>query len=187
MSNSMETARSFTQAEVVDGPSSLADAQSRPTSTRRAAGENRIARNARLIAVIAERLSRVMDFGDLAEQDLYTIGQLSDHLRVSLRTLRFYEQAGLLRPIRDGVRRLYTKRDIDQLQVIVSLREMEASLGAIAALMTKLKDLDDEKAMVAAVEGLLMAITSANADRIDELKRLNRRIDASIAVLDAAS
>lgn len=135
--------------------------------------------------MVADRLSTVMFFGELAEQELYSIGRLSEYMNVTLRTLRFYEQAGLLCPIREGARRLYTKYDVDQIKVIVALREMEASLGAIAVLMNRIKESDDETSMIAALEGLLMAIASANADRIEELKRLNRRIGDSIEALTA--
>lgn len=152
-------------------------------ATRRSAGENRVSRNARLIGEVAGRLSRLMDFGELEEQDLYTIGQLSDYLKVSLRTLRFYEQSGLLRPVREGTRRLYTRRDLDQLRVIVTLRDLEGSLGAIKALMTRMKDLDDSAAMMAAIEGLLGDIAATNRERIDELTRLDRRIETTLATL----
>ena len=164
----------------------LASSRGSPPSSRRTAGENRVARNTRAIAEIAERLSRMMDFEALEPQDLYTIGQLADHLKVSLRTLRFYEQSGLLRPVREGNRRLYSHRDLEQLRVIVTLRELEGSLGAIKAVMSKLKDMDDVRPMVAAVEGHLVAISATNRERIDELKALNSRIDATLDKLHRA-
>ena len=181
------TDKNFTadaQSEIAGALSNLAAAQTTTSSTRRSAGENRAARNTRLIAELSMRLSEVMKFGELEEQDLYTIGQLADYLNVSLRTLRFYEQSGLLRPVRQGSRRLYTRKDIDQLRVIVTLRELEASLGAIKALMTRLKDLDDVGAMLSAIEGLLVAIASSNEDRVAELTRLNRRINETLDLLN---
>lgn len=185
MSTSMKTVSPTRHDEVV---AELAAIAAEPVgagagSTRRSAGENRVARNARLICEVAGRLSRLMDFGELEEQDLYTIGQLSDYLKVSLRTLRFYEQSGLLRPVREGTRRLYTRRDLDQLRVIVTLRDLEGSLGAIKSLMTRMKDLDDSAAMVAAIEALLGDIAVANQERIAELTRLNQRIETTLASL----
>lgn len=133
-----------------------------------------------MVSEVAGRLSQIMDFGELVEQDFYTIGQLSDYLKVSLRTLRFYEQSGLLRPVREGNRRLYTRRDLDQLRVIVTLRDLEGSLGAIKALMTKVKDLDDPKAVGSQIEGLLTTISTANHARIAELTELNGRIASAL-------
>ncbi len=172
-------------SEVSGALSNLAAAQSSAPSSRRSSGENRAARNSRLIAEVSIRLSEIMKFGDLEDSDLYTIGQLADYLDVSLRTLRFYEQSGLLRPVREGSRRLYTRRDLDQLRVIVTLRELEASLGAIKSLMTRIKDLDDVGSMMAAIEGLLVAIAASNDERIGELTRLNGRINETLGQLQA--
>lgn len=183
MSAPLDGSANIAGMEVAGELGSLAAAHVPTSSSRRSAGENRVARNARLIGEIAARLSKIMSFGDLAEQDLYTISQLSDYLKVSLRTLRFYEQSGLLRPVREGNRRLYTRRDLDQLMVIVTLRDLEGSLGAIKSLMSRMKDTDDLPQVISAIEGLLVAIASSNHERIAELTRLNRRIDATLEVL----
>lgn len=183
MSTSMKTASPTRREDVAADLTALAAEPLSPGPVRRSAGENRVSRNARLICEIAGRLSATMDFGALEEQDLYTIGQLSDYLKVSLRTLRFYEQSGLLRPVREGTRRLYTRRDLDQLRVIVTLRDLEGSLGAIKSLMARMKDLDDSAAMVAAIDGLLGDIATVNQERIAELTRLNQRIATTLTAL----
>lgn len=140
-------------------------------------------RHDRMIAEVAGRVSSMMGFGRLPERDSHTIGELADHFRVTLRTLRFYDQSGLLRPARDGTRRLYSRSDVHRLEIIISLRELEASLGAIKALMSRLDQLRDSETMVAAIEGQLVAIAAANHQRIEELGRLNRRIDRTISHL----
>ena len=185
MSTVDKNVTSAIRSEVSGALTNLAAAQASVPSSRRSSGENRAARNSRLITEVAMRLSEIMKFGNLEDSDLYTIGQLADYLDVSLRTLRFYEQSGLLRPVREGSRRLYTRRDLDQLRVIVTLRELEASLGAIKSLMTRIKELDDVGSMIAAIEGLLVAIASSNEDRIAELTRLNRRINDTLGQLHA--
>jgi DNA-binding transcriptional MerR regulator len=181
-----ENHSSASGSELAGEFSALAAGRGAGSSSRRSAGENRVARNTRAIAEIAARMSRMMNFEALEPQDLYTIGQLADHLKVSLRTLRFYEQSGLLRPVREGNRRLYTHRDLEQLRVIVSLRDLEGSLGAIKAVMSKLKDMDDTRSMLAAIEGLLVAISANNRERIEELKSLNKRIDETLDKLHRA-
>ena len=134
-------------------------------------------RNAALMARLAERLTRSMTFGRLVSDDFFTIGQLAAHLKVSLRTLRFYEQSGLLSPERDGARRLYTREDLDRLKVIVALREMETSLVEIKALMTEI-DLGepDEVRITARVDAMLAALAEGNRARIAELEVLNGRL-----------
>lgn len=141
-------------------------------------------RNARALAELAARVCSDMKFGPIEDLGLYTIGQLSKHLRVSLRTLRFYEQAGLLTPVRDGTRRLYDRADLERLRLIVTLREYEASLVTIRALLARLAEMDDFESMANAVEGLLVAIETANHDRIVELTRGNRRIRETLGHLN---
>ena len=45
----------------------------------------------------------------------FTIGDLAREFGVTLRTLRFYEDRGLLSPRRDGTARIYDLRDRDRL------------------------------------------------------------------------
>lgn len=49
---------------------------------------------------------------------LYTIGTAAELLQVHPRTLRLYEQFGLLRPFRKNNRRLYSENDIRWVQCI---------------------------------------------------------------------
>ena len=132
----------------------------------------------KLIVDVVERLQPIMSFEPLEERTSYTIGQLSAHLRVSLRTLRFYEQSGLLAPDRDGLRRLYSPDDLDRLRVIVTLRELEVSLTAIKALISAI-DGDgrlSEVAVMERVEAILADLAADNRARIAELERINDRI-----------
>ena len=50
---------------------------------------------------------------DVADKgkSVYSIGELSKEFDVTLRTLRFYEDKGLLNPNRRGTTRLYSRRD----------------------------------------------------------------------------
>ena len=62
----------------------------------------------------------------------YSIGEVSDIAGTSARTLRFYEETGLLVPTRsaNGYRR-YTPADLDRLQEILLLRHMGMSVADI--------------------------------------------------------
>ena len=51
-----------------------------------------------------------------------TIADLSARFGVSHRALRFYEQKGLLRPVRMGKHRHYDAKDIDRIAVILKLK-----------------------------------------------------------------
>lgn len=64
---------------------------------------------------------------------LYTVGQLSKHTGVSIRTLHYYEKLGLLRPARNenNQYRLYGEKDILRLQQITILKKMHFKLNEI--------------------------------------------------------
>lgn len=52
-------------------------------------------------------------------EDTLTIRQMCDAFDVTPRTLRFYEAKELLFPIRDGQKRLFTRRDRARLKLIL--------------------------------------------------------------------
>jgi DNA-binding transcriptional MerR regulator len=137
-----------------------------------------MAKTSKLFADVVGWLKPIMDFDAIEPSATYTIGQLSSHLRVSLRTLRFYEQSGLLAPSREGLRRLYSQDDLERLEVIVTLRELEASLTSIKSLMTAI-DGDErlpERELKERTDVVLRELGDENRSRIAELERINSRI-----------
>lgn len=65
----------------------------------------------------------------------YTITELRREYGVSARTLRFYEDKGLLSPERDGQTRLYSYRDRARLQLILRGKRVGFSLAEIKELL----------------------------------------------------
>ncbi len=68
-------------------------------------------------------------------QDLMTIREMCDAYKVTPRTLRFYEAKELLFPIRDGQKRLFTKRDRARLKLILRGKRFGFSLEEIRQLL----------------------------------------------------
>lgn len=70
---------------------------------------------------------------------LYTVGQLSKHTGVSIRTLHYYEKLGLLRPARNenNQYRLYGEKDILRLQQITILKKMHFKLNEIGEFLNQ--------------------------------------------------
>ena len=64
-------------------------------------------------------------------EDLVRIGEMAKTFGVTLRTLRFYEDRGLLAPRRDGATRLYTRRDRARLKLILLGRKVGFSLREV--------------------------------------------------------
>lgn len=63
------------------------------------------------------------------------IGELARKYGVTLRTLRFYEDKGLLDPERDGTTRLYTRRDVARLKLILLGRKVGFSLREVKQML----------------------------------------------------
>jgi len=79
----------------------------------------------------------------MKDDDAMTIRQMCDAYDVTARTLRFYEAKELLSPIREGQKRLYTKRDRARLKLILRGKKFGLSLEKIRQ-MLNLYDMGDE-------------------------------------------
>lgn len=67
--------------------------------------------------------------------ELMTIRQMCDAYDVTPRTLRFYESKELLFPIREGQKRLFTRRDRARLKLILRGKRFGFSLEEIRQLL----------------------------------------------------
>ena len=67
----------------------------------------------------------------MTDPDLMTIREMCDAFDVTPRTLRFYEAKELMTPIRQGTRRLYSRRDRARLKLILRGKRFGFSLEDI--------------------------------------------------------
>jgi len=72
----------------------------------------------------------------------YSIGDLAKEFGVTLRTLRFYEDKNLLNPRREGMARIYSRRDRARLKLVLMGKKVGFSLTEIKD-MLDLYDLRD--------------------------------------------
>jgi DNA-binding transcriptional MerR regulator len=75
----------------------------------------------------------------------WSIGEMCRDFGVTARTLRFYEAKELLAPLRDGARRLFTRRDRARLKLILQGKRFGFSLEDIRRLLD-LYDIGDQGA-----------------------------------------
>ncbi len=64
----------------------------------------------------------------------YAIGELASEFQVTSRTLRLYEEEGLLKPRRVGTRRIYSERNRVRLRLILRGKRLGWSLAEIKEL-----------------------------------------------------
>ncbi len=114
--------------------------------------------------------------GDLSKAAMFTIGDLAREFDVTLRTLRFYEDKGLLNPKRDGMNRLYSRRDRARLKLVVMGKRVGFSLTEIKN-MLDLYDLRDGQ-----VTQLKVALGRFN-DQIALLEQQKKDIEQALAEL----
>lgn len=106
---------------------------------------------------------------------LYTIGDMARAYNVTLRALRFYEDRGLIRPIRHGVSRFYDAPARARLETILRGKQLGFTLTQIAAMLPT-EDAAQESETLDLRETQVVA-------QIEQLERKREELDASIAAL----
>ena len=117
--------------------------------------------------------------GDAGEgARVYTIGDLAREFGVTLRTLRFYEDRGLLSPRRDGTARIYDARDRDRLSVILKGKQLGFTLTEIRAMVA------EERSGNGPALNLKLSLEQVE-DQIRHLEQQKGEIEEALAELKA--
>lgn len=108
------------------------------------------------------------------QKSLYDITEVCKMLDTTSRTLRFYEEKGIIQSTTVGIssRRQYTEKQISRIKNVLVLRTLGLSVKAIAELQTKGIDLKD------AVISKRAEIYASIESRIREINLLNEALSA---------
>lgn len=107
-------------------------------------------------------------------EELTRIGDMARLYGVTLRALRFYEDKGLINPVRQGTTRLYTRRDRARLTLILRGRKIGFSLREVKQLL----DLYDPSG--SNVRQFRVALEKSER-QLGKLERQRRELDESIS------
>ena len=110
------------------------------------------------------------------QDDVMTIREMCDAYGVTPRTLRFYEAKELLFPIREGQKRLFTRRDRARLKLILRGKRFGFSLEDIRQLL-ELYELDDQQLTQ------LTRTYELAKDRLADMTRQKDELEEAIADL----
>jgi len=105
------------------------------------------------------------------------IQQVADELGVTHRTLRFYEDKGLIAPQRIGTTRVYSKRDMGRMRLILRGKRLGFSIREIGEFLD-LYDADPEQHTQ--MEALLKRVR----EKREDLRQQRRAIDETIRELN---
>ncbi len=108
--------------------------------------------------------------------ELYSVTELAADLGVTARTLRFYEDKGLIEPRRIGNTRVYTHRDRGRLALILRGKRLGFSLREIRDWLELYEAGPGQRRQ-------LEALLAKAAERIATLEQQRQDIDATIAEL----
>ena len=111
-----------------------------------------------------------------ADERRFTIRELAEEFGCTHRTIRFYEDEGLLKPRRDGQSRIFSGRDRARLSLILRGRRLGFSLAEIGE-MLDLYDADPGH-----VRQLTVALERGRT-RIAQLERQRADIEAALTEL----
>lgn len=118
----------------------------------------------------------------------FQIGEVADTVGLSLRTIRYYEEIGLVAPSgrTEGGFRLYTDSDIERLHLVKALKPIGMSLETMGRLLEAVDRVarGDARRSRDAESKLDEVLTVAN-ERCDELEERLERARAAIVRLSA--
>jgi DNA-binding transcriptional MerR regulator len=110
--------------------------------------------------------------------EIYSIGDLAREFDVTHRTMRFYEDEGLLSPKRIGSRRVYSKRDQVRLKLILRGKRLGFSLAEVREMLELYDSAPDERPQ-------LEKFVAALAARREQLERQREEIDEVLGEIRA--
>jgi DNA-binding transcriptional MerR regulator len=118
------------------------------------------------------------------------INDVAAHLGITHRALRFYEDKGLIEPARVGNTRIYSRRDVARMQLILrgkrlgfSIREIKGFLDLYDADPTQLEQMQHLVAQIRLRTKQLERQRAALETTIAELRSMDRQASERIAEL----
>ncbi|HEV7372482.1 MerR family DNA-binding transcriptional regulator [Arenibaculum sp.] len=105
-----------------------------------------------------------------------TISELAAEFQVTPRTIRFYEDQGLIAPARDGLNRVYSHRDRGRLALILRGKRLGFTIAEIKDFLD-LYDVDDQQ-----VEQMRFLLRRGR-ERQEQLREQLRDVEQTLAEL----
>ncbi len=139
-------------------------------------------------------MAKIKESADTAGSVLYSVSELGQDLGVSARTIRFYEDKGLIAPRRVGNNRVYTLRDRARMILILrgkrlgfTLREIKEYLDLYDADPTHAKQV---RLLLEAVHSRILRLEDQRValnQTLAELREVQAQAQSALATLESGA
>ncbi len=104
----------------------------------------------------------------------YTTGELAKLCGVTVRTVQYYDNRGILLPstLSEGGRRLYSEEDLQKMKQICFLRELDLPLNSIAQLLSEPEPEKVLSLLLSQQEAILQKEMDDRKERLEQLHQL---------------
>lgn len=100
----------------------------------------------------------------------FSIGELAREFDITIRSIRFYEDKGLLSPMRKGQTRIYNRRDRVRLKLILRGKRLGFSLAETGRLFELYDDDKTSTSQLNIIKQLIAEKKSALEQQLDDIK-----------------
>jgi len=110
---------------------------------------------------------------------MYTTGELAKKCGVSVRTVQYYDERGILIPseLTEGGRRLFSDKDAATLETICFLRDLGISIKDIASILESTESKDVIKLLLDQQAGGLEKEIKEKKEQLDKIKNIQQMIN----------
>lgn len=110
-------------------------------------------------------------------ETIYSIGELSREFDITPRSIRFYEEQGLLAPERNGQNRIYKKKDRVRLRLILRGKRLGFSLSEVKTLFNLYDDSANSKPQLETMLQMTQDKRAIMLQQMDDIKMLMTELD----------
>ncbi len=110
----------------------------------------------------------------------YTISELSKEFDITTRSIRFYEDQGLLAPQREGLKRIYSRHDRTWLKLILRGKRLGLTLAEISQILDlyDTSSTNNDQQLLVFIEKI-QTRKAALLQQMDDISALQHELDAA--------